>query len=335
MPAFLFHQNMRTLGPALPWRIHAYGGGAVPLVPMVMPAGANPIGAFGAFGQIAAGLAPGSNIIVAGLTEMASPGVLGSLPMFNQALAGGGIHRQLLVACGSTALARGRQEYTALLFKVAGPGIRIRVLEVGRISLTVSGNASSVAVDRAPAAPPVGPRPWAAWQAWAQTFPAATSDFRALVYAVVQVPGVGTIGVAYLHNMYTLDAERNLMAGKLAQMMSSLKVRVGRLAPAGNPNNVYLGGDFNVEPTNRRGGVRSLELHVYDSVAFPLYHSQPNGTTWNGRLYDYWYSDVPPPVLPAILPRASANNLTRDCGRGAQDCWELMSDHSAILLEIG
>ena len=333
MPSYLFHQNMRVFGPNTPWRTYAYGGGAPPAVPMPVPvpAGAGPVPAGGAFAQIAGGLGAG-NIVIAGLTEVTTYATLVAINQFKLPLLGPGNHEALLVACGRTAL-RTPLEYVALLFKTKGAGARVRVLEVGRVMLAVSGNATTTTFDTAPAAPVAGPRPWAAWAAWAQTAPAGNPDFRALVYAIVTLPGAGTIGVAFWHNMYSLDDQRNLAAGKLPQIMSSLKVRVGRLAPAGNPNNVYLGGDFNVLPTDRRGGVRSLTLHAYEHAAPALYGSMGGGTTWAGRMYDYWYSDIPPPVPPLALPQASSSALTRDHGTHSTG-WTLMSDHAAILLQV-
>jgi hypothetical protein len=332
MPAFLFHQNMRVFGPNTPWRAHAYGGGAAPAwpPPLVPPPAAPAIPAGGFFAQISAGL--GGEIVVAGLTEVTTYAALPVIDAFQQPLLGFGLHRTLLVACGSTALTAGKQEFLGLLFKTAGAGNQVTVLEVGRLIIKVSGVASNVEMDTAPAAP-AGADPWPAWQAWAQRFPLGTIDFRSVVYAVVDMPGFGVFGVAFLHNMYTFEDQRNIVTAKLPQLMTLLRQQVVALGGV----HVYLGGDFNVEPGGgRRGTARQGTLQAYTANTPPGYGAPGHGTTWNGRMYDYWYSDIVPPLpLPAgFLPQASASSHTRDSGYTAVDSWRLMSDHAAIMLQI-
>ncbi|MEM8932167.1 MAG: hypothetical protein AAGE94_13385, partial [Acidobacteriota bacterium] len=71
--------------------------------------------------------------------------------------------------------------------------------------------------------------------------------------------------------------------------------------------------------------------------AYPIPPAVQSGTTWNGRFYDYWYSNVADPLVAdrtvrRPVPSASAATLTGDASTSSEI--SPMSDHAGILLGI-
>jgi hypothetical protein len=150
-----------------------------------------------------------------------------------------------------------------------------------------------------------------------------TVDYRNVVYVVVQAIQSRThFVVGFLHNMYTLETEKAVTAGKIPNLVAQLQMKA--------PNSpVYLGGDFNVAPL-RRGDLQPLTAipgeYRYGANA-------PGGTTWSGSLYDYWYW-APAPASPQP-PVPAAFSDTMDGGPTRKGVQGWMSDHCAITLTIG
>ncbi len=163
---------------------------------------------------------------------------------------------------------------------------------------------------------------------------------------VVTLPAGGTIAVGFLHNLYTFKDQRVLVLEKLPLMLS--------LMGDGYPGDIharYIGGDFNVAPPPppaSKGNNRIGYAYLYSMplVAMPAPPPPapppppafvPNGTTWAGNLYDYWFSTLDPaapgapgPGLQAALT-AEVIPYTLDC---ASTVANQMSDHCAIVLQI-
>ncbi|MFN5972189.1 MAG: hypothetical protein ACK47N_20285 [Microcystis sp.] len=323
--AVLFHQNMRRFGGAAPVRNAHYNA---------------------AFGQILAALGAAAPVAVAGFTEVCNNGAAATA--FGPAGVGGGLCAALGVnhigniACGQTALAGG-PEYIAIGVNVAYP-----VVSVGRIFLNSSGCSISLIHDISPAIPLTA--------VWCNQVPSgATPDYRGLVYVVIAIAGVN-VAVGFLHNLYTLEAQRILVMGQLPHMMNMMGNAIPGIAAK------YIGGDFNVQappPPYRRGTARIGYIYLYSNglagapltlagvpgLAVPPPAPPPPppftalGTTWAGNLYDYWFSTIDPapvapaPPVPLILPAPGLHGITLDTAAGAGAANQ-MSDHCAIILQI-
>lgn len=296
--AYLFHQNMRV-----------YGGGNGPK--MRNQAYNNP---GGGFATVAAGLGVGmAPVAVAGFTEITNnrasrAALMASCAQLGAAFVGN-------VACGITALARG-PEYIGLGRNAAYP-----LVGVGRILFQIGGGVTLL-------------HQRAATTAALNNLglpPTSSADYRGLVYAIVTTPA-GNIAVGFLHNLYTFQANRVVVAAQIGSMLS----RMGAAAngqPAALLVARYMGGDFNVGLISPRGigNGYSANAPFYPAGAAGM------GTTYSGSLYDYWYSDIGA-VAPAglIVPVAAASSVTMDAGpgAGAAGLAQRMSDHTATLLQI-
>jgi len=304
--AFLFHQNMRIFGGGTPLRTAAYAN---------------------AFNSIAGALAGAGGLMVGGFTEIVNNGAAAT------ALAGPapnllgnlGLQPAVIAACGMTILADGPE---FICIGINGLGL----VSVGRVFLQVSGNAVNLLHDVAPAVPP--PADW-------NTFvpAAATRDYRGIVYVVVTSVASGPFAVGFLHNLYTFVDQRILVAGQIPAMLTAMQANpsMGNPAVAGGRGHVYLGGDFNVGPTDR-GTPRTGQAFCYEigaAVAAAPAGAAAGGTTWNGSLYDYWYSDIsrsdPVPLVPGGAAPPEPNVLTPTLDSGGTN---LMSDHAATVLRI-
>lgn len=324
---YLFHQNMRVFGGGTGARNAAYQA------------------TFAA--EVAAGgyLAAVPPVWIAGFTE-----VTNNLTAANVFSGGGGLGFNLCaalgvnhvanVACGQTLLANG-PEYIAL-----GVHPACAVLAVGRIFLNADWGIRLHQDISLGAAPPIG---------WQNHVPAAaTRDYRGLVYMIVNVPngagGMHPIAVGFLHNLYTLEAQRILVMQNLPQMLALM----GNGAPAA-PVAYYIGGDFNVGVVSPRGTARLGYAHAYSidkfnyppippipaGAPFGYGPCSPNGTLWGGNLYDYWFSNIypgppPPPVnappaplLGAPVPMTINSTLNAPTGVAGT-----MSDHCGTALQI-
>lgn len=284
------------------------------------PAAPGPAGAFTLLGGAGAGgynfmplaPAPPNRAAVVGFTEITNNGAsVGALTTSCQRLGTTFIGN---VACGITALARG-PEYIGL-----GHHAAYLLVGVGRILFEIGGGVRLLH-QRAPTAAALN----------ALGLPATSSaDYRGLVYALVTRPAPvgGVIAVGFLHNLFTFQTQRMLVAGKIGAMMNLMgQAANGQAAVV--PAARYMGGDFNVVPTFPRGG-----FDGYSALA-PNYPAgaRTTGTTYRGSLYDYWYSDAP---VGGGVPAAAASSLTLDAGYGAAayGLLQRMSDHTATLLRI-
>jgi hypothetical protein len=330
VPAFLFHQNMRTFSASPNSdRQNAYQGLVVPPPPCwpVPPPAAGSYG-FPAInaGLPAAPLVPGPGqqvhpqICIAGLTEIRS----------SNALPGAGVLTRILTGPGRIYMFfAGRTASNIEEFATIGIANWIPVLALGRV--VVAGGETTQEVTAAANVPPN----------WLLRDPARGSslDYRWVVYALVRIsPGGPPVAVGFIHNTYTLES-RYTVAQRMPWIVSA--IRENPVAPT---DHVYIGGDFNVapHPARDRG-----ETYPYAAIAAgPGFFgaagavagcqaAMPGGTTWSGRLFDYWLSSVnpaaprPPVVLGGInTPVASVHTGTWDGPRG------LMSDHVASLLQI-
>jgi hypothetical protein len=160
----------------------------------------------------------------------------------------------------------------------------------------------------------------------------ASADYRGLVYIIVNVGGLNNIAVGFLHNLFTFQAQRVLVAGQLGNMMNRMGQAASGLAVVPNIIGRYIGGDFNVNLISPRGGFNGYQ------AAAPFYPpgAAGVGTTYSGNAYDYWYADPTVGVGGLIVPVPSASSLTLDSGPGAVAAGNagLMSDHTAIMLQI-
>jgi hypothetical protein len=298
--AFLFHQNMRVFGGGTPLRTNAYANAFHSIAGALAGAGGVMVGGFteivnnGAAATALAGPAPGSNL-------------LGQL----------GLQRAVIAACGMTVLANG-PEFICIGYN------GLTLLSVGRILLHVSGSAVSLIHDIAPAVP--------APAAWTNIVPAAaTRDYRGVVYVVVESKANEPFAVGFLHNLYTLMDQRILVAGQIPAMLAVMQSNNAMGNAAGGRGHVYLGGDFNVLPTDRLI-VRIGEAFCYKIGAFAVpAGATPGGTTWSGSLYDYWYSDISPAAPPGGPTPPQPGVLTTTLDSGGTN---LMSDHAATVLRV-
>ncbi len=254
-----------------------------------------------AFTTMAAELGPANAIVVCGFTEIMNYATAG--PVLAQLGAVIGLPGVVPVACGQTALANG-PEFIAVASSA-------HVVSVGRIM--IEANVSLTLIhDIAPI--PVTP-------AWCTTVPANTAyDYRGVVYLVVTV-GATNIAVGFMHNMYTFTEQRALIAQQIPRfgaLMASNPAMAG-----GGP--VYLGGDFNVPPLVRK----STTYGKYTPYAAGIPAPAPpgvvaGGTTVNGNLYDYWYSNrepvgpwpfgYVPPVPGVYVPTLLGADMSDHCG---------------------
>jgi len=294
----LFHQNMRTYGGAAGPRNTAYFGGGA--------------GGAGALAAVAAGVGGAGPVAVAGFTEIVNN--LASVAGLTACCASLGIHFAGSVACGITALARG-PEYIGLGVNAAWP-----LLTVGRVLFgRGAGGGMQLFHQRAATAGALD----------ALGFPFGMSaDYRGLVYLVATHPGVGNVAVGFLHNLFTLQAQRILVAGQLGNLMNAMGAAAGGLGAVAGIVARYVGGDFNVAPLDPRGG---FPAHSAVPAAYP-HGGVPGGTTWSGNTYDYWYSSIAgaaPAGLVAPVPAAYADTLDKPPRAPG-----LMSDHAAVTLQI-
>lgn len=301
-----FHQNMRTFGGAAGQRNVAYNA---------------------AFTAIAAGFAA-NPITVAGFTEVVNNGAAAAAFGVGGLCAALGVNHFANIACGTTALANG-PEYVAIGVL---PGTQI--VGYGRVFLDTAKQRVDLIDDFVAAAGP----PAAAWQN--AVHPRATADFRGPVYVVVD-PGGGAphVGVAFLHNLFTLEANRQLVAQQVPNVLALI------LKHCGGGGVAVIGGDLNVDVITKRGTDRTACAYAsaIGLVAMPA--APPprppaakfvaGGTTWAGSLYDYWYSTLNPaaPALPAgvAAPVATVCDSTLDSGAGVGN---QMSDHCASVLAM-
>ncbi|MBO2011918.1 hypothetical protein [Hymenobacter negativus] len=268
----------------------------------------------GGFANIVAGLGVGmAPVAVAGFTEITNN--RSSRTALTNSCARLGANFVGNVSCGITALARG-PEYIGLGRNPAYP-----LVGVGRILFQIGGGvmllhqrAATTAALNNLGLPPT-----------------SSADYRGLVYIIVTTPA-GNIAVGFLHNLYTLQANRVTVAAQIGNMLNRMGAASNGL-PAVPLVARYMGGDFNVGFITPRGGADGYSANA------PFYPAGAAGmgTTYSGSLYDYWYSDIAgaaPPGL--IVPVASASSITMDAGPGAglAGLAQRMSDHTATMLQI-
>jgi len=316
MPALLFHQNMRAFGGGSEPRNRAYLGRPPPRrrLPATWPHVCPAHGAVG-FPAIARDLAAYTQlgpqgICAIGLTELtnAASARQTAAGLCNALLQGAPVNVHMF-HCGTTAGGGGRREYAAIAIPTG-----VTVIALGRIATggRVEDRISQVALQ-----PGVV-------EGWTELPPGASADWRFIVYAVIERPGMGRFAAGFLHNTYTLDSKPST-----AQRLRWLANEIWR-STRPPPQHIYIGGDFNVEP--HAPGTR-LPLTPYfvateanTPLRFQLAGGELGGTTWHGRLYDYWLSDVAMEDRAAPLPLL--HTATWDGPSG------LMSDHVATLLYI-
>jgi hypothetical protein len=308
--ASIFHQNMRR-----------YGGGSVPR----NAAYRGPVGGGGgAFAAISAGLpGPAAPIAVVGYTEITNNGAsVGALADCSVSLTGGGLGGNVgLVGIGRTALAHG-WEYIGIAVR-GGWGL----VAVGRMLIGVAGGivllhqrAANFAL---PGAGGLG----------------FSADYRGLAYVVVTVPGIAPpnnrVAVGFLHNLYTFQAQRTLVAGQIGNMAVQMGAAIPG-GPAAVPGIIarYIGGDFNVAMITPRGLAHGRQLGL--TMAQTPAGAVAGGTTWSGSLYDYWYSSIDPVAAPPVglvqpVPRVHPNTLNH--GPGVVPAGT-MSDHAGVSLRF-
>lgn len=285
---FLFHQNMRT-----------FGGGTAPVNAafhtQFNAINANVVGAFGA------------PIALAGFTEVRNAGA--AVNAFGGAGATGlppgtnlctalGVNYLTTVNCGSSAL--GYEEYVVLAANAP-------VHSVGRVS--VSGlNPSELIHERFGALATVLSTGMHA---------DASGDYRSVVYMVADLglPGAPRrVAAAFFHNVYVQEINRTFVMQRLPAIVKQI---LNDPALAGSQE-VYVGGDFNVLPQNRR----PLPYYAMGTVAPAFWPGTTlGGTTIAGNLYDYWYANpvggvVPTPGAFQFTMGGPANNLSDHAGIG-------------------
>lgn len=299
--AVLFHQNMRVFGGGTVHRNGAYNGTG---------------GARGAFRTIVRGLGVGVGpVAVAGFTEIVNNGAtVGALTNSCTRLR---IAFEGNVACGITALANG-PEYIGI-----GRDANYALVTVGRILINadrgirlIHQRAATAAALNAPGLP-LG----------------ATADYRGLVYLVVNLPGTANnIAVGFMHNLFNNREARTLVVRQVPAMMMLMGEAASGLLKVPNIIATYIGGDFNVDMITPRGAYTGYSANA---PAYPA-GAQGHGTTYNGHLYDYWYSSVTAAAAGLIVPIPSASSETLDAGVRARQngLASLMSDHTATLLQI-
>ncbi len=259
-----------------------------------------PAGTYG-FPAVRAGVG-GERFAVVGLTELANANVAGPDVLARTLVDGGAT--TYLFNCGRPALSSG--EYTTVTVAQG-----VSVLAAGRVTFGPARVLAHEITDRPPAA-------------WMAREPPGPADYRAAAYVVVRLEArEPAVAIAFLHNVYV---ERNARTLTMLQVNHvAAAIRNNPLRPA---QHVYFGGDFNVAARDRPG---ALPLYSYDAAtAAPLIFpgARLGGTTWNGRLYDYWLCDIDPTAVGATVPVASVSAATLDGSSG------LMSDHAASILRL-
>ncbi len=298
--AVLFHQNLRVFGGGTDARNTAYAAAFAHIKAQVESPGG-----------------PGS-ILVAGGTEIVN-NASGALAWRQLALRLG-LNQSEVIACGQTALAHG-PEFIGI---AAHPSLQI--LSTARI--LIDAHPTLGCWLHHDIADPLTPE-------WSGGLPGAISlDYRGVVYLVVRSAALPPFAVGFLHNLYTLEDQRSIVAGKIPQMISLMR---SNPAMSGGAGHVFLGGDFNLPPTPR-GTARTGQAFPYSIGIAPadLLHmprgTVAGGTTMSGSLYDYWYSNLAPAGTPTPM-RAGYNLTTLDT------CPPLslngpMSDHLCSMLQV-
>lgn len=324
---YLMHQNMRCFGGGTMDRNNAYEEAFFDI--------------FCSFNQ---------RVAVAGFTEITNSNtatnalsdiILGSLFMDT-------CH---VVACGQTALSKGRPEFI-------GIGINskfARIRSIGRILLKNDGGEIKLISDL--------PNPEQDLRTWAENVPIeATLDYRGVVYTVVELRGTqNIIAVGFIHNIYKDKTIRSIVMQKVPEMVKIMQDQALKFTP--RPA-IYLGGDFNVEP--QAAPIHDYKTRRADSTVNCHYKfnldqlssearerfgkdndSKELGVTTMGQhLYDYWFSDISKGG--ANEPRPFADGRTMQIGTFSYNTdldgkelpanfdenYRRMSDHAAILLKI-
>jgi hypothetical protein len=142
------------------------------------------------------------------------------------------------------------------------------------------------------------------------------------------------MAVGFMHNLYTFTDQRALVAGKIPQILQLMGAAASG-QPAIVPTHSYIGGDFNVRVTNRRGTGRTGYAYCSSlGMVAPPPGAAAGGTTWSGSLYDYWYSDIVTgvaPALPFVAPVPFTHTQTLNAGPGIAGT---MSDHCGVSLQF-
>ncbi len=305
--AVFLHQNLRCFGGEADPRNAAYTA---------------------AFGHIKAQLdapAGAGSVLVAGATEIVNNGA-GARAW--QALARRlGLAQDEVIACGQTALAHG-PEFIGLAVHPS-----LQVLSTARILLQPAAQSLSLHHD---IADPVTPD-------WCGRLPAGSApDYRGVVYVVVKSMTIAPFAVGFLHNLYTLEDQRALVAGKIPEMLALMR---SNPAMHGGPGYTFLGGDFNLAPA-ARGTARTGQAFPYYAgiTAADLLHlphgAVAGGTTLAGSPYDYWYANLDPavPFVPfrvrgptSLLVGYNTTTLDTSASLGVAGP---MSDHLCSLLQV-
>jgi hypothetical protein len=149
---------------------------------------------------------------------------------------------------------------------------------------------------------------------------------------VIAIGGGNNIAVGFLHNMYTMLAQRITIMAQLGNMLNRMGGAASGLPAVPNIVRRYIGGDFNVAFQANRPGATGFN-GVPAIGGYPPPPCIPGGTTWRGNDYDYWYSDQGGAVGPTIAPVASSHTATLDSGWHAP-APHVMSDHTGIWLQV-
>lgn len=300
------HQNMRRYaGPTgNVVRVEAYLSRPIPgaLRPRIWRRARALPGSYG-FRGVRAGHG-NERFAVVGLTELTNATGAGAALLTRDLVDGGGT--TYLFNVGQSAL--GFREYSTVTVAA-----RVTVLAAGRVTF----GPARVSAHQTTPEPPVE---------WMVREPPGPADYRAAVYVVVRLEArEQPVAIAFLHNIYKEESARATTMVQINQVAAA--IRANRVCPA---QHVFFGGDFNVESHDRPG---RTPLYAYDAtVARPLLFpgARLGGTTWNGRLYDYWLCDINPRAPgEARPPVASVSTATLDGPSG------LMSDHAASILRLG
>lgn len=314
MAAVLFHQNMQQFAGdgGRPERTAAYLGQLPAQRPDTWPRIIAP-GSFGFPGVAAAIRADPRDgprsVTVAGFTELTNAyGSSTAVERIAVALMPSGIYGVAVFNCGMTVGGeRGPiNEYVAIAI-----ARRTDVLALGRVTMAGREFERALECEGPPFACP-----------WRWSIPRlASADYRFVCFAVICRPGGrDAVAVGFFHNTYKLES-RLIASQRLPTMVEA--IRTNPVAPAAE---VYVGGDFNVEPhdPNDRHPLYPYDAEIGPGTPLP-FGGAPYGTSWGGNLYDYWLSDRPPSLG---LPASSVSALTRDGMK------QLMSDHAGIVLRI-
>ncbi len=313
--AILFHQNMRSYGPASLDRSPAYQ-----------------IGFLGIAHRY-----PG--ITVSGLTEIRS-----NAPVTPALL--GPVHLALGTRYRSTVMCR-RTDASSKEYISIGTADGFEPISYGRVCIEAAGDSAWSSLDIAPLVVPAGGvAPGVPNTAWCNSMPPASApNYQSVVYAVVRAHGAVAppVGIGFVHNVYELmgaDIRTVLM-----QQLPNIATQMRRDPTLGAAGRVIICGDFNVAPTNR-GTDRGVRMTAYSqgttavgaapaanpgaalTAAQVAAGGTPGGTLMTGNLYDYSYStDAPAPVP---VPRIDTSTMTSGVGGAAGN----LSDHCASMLQI-